>query len=92
MLSESLGEYEKLNIEYQFAQKVLESALSNLEATSQISLSKSKYLVKIDEPKIPDESLWPRPILASVITLILTIFSLGGISLLVSAIREHLGI
>lgn len=92
ILSESLGEYEKLNIEYQFAQKVLESALSNLEATSQISLSKSKYLVKIDEPKIPDESLWPRPILASIITLILTIFSLGGISLLVSAIREHLGI
>lgn len=92
ILSESLGEYEKLNIEYQFAQKVLESALSNLEATSQISLSKSKYLVKIDEPKIPDESLWPRPILASIITLILTIFSLAGISLLVSAIREHLGI
>ena len=92
VLTRSLGEYEQLNIEYQFAQKILEAALNNLDATRQLSLSKSKYLVTIDNPKIPDESLWPRPFIATIVTFVVTLFLLSAVSLLISAIKEHMGI
>lgn len=92
VLSRTLSEFEQLNLEYQFAQKVLEAALNNLEITRQHSLSKSKYLVTIDNPKLPDEALWPRPFFATIITFVVTIFLLSAVSLLISAIKEHLGI
>ena len=92
ILSNSLNDYEKLNLEYEFSQKLLESALSSLEETRQLSLSKNKYLVTIDAPKLPNESLWPKPFVASIITFIFTFFSLSALSLLSSAIKEHLGI
>ena len=91
-LTRTMSQFEQLNIEYQFAQKVLEAALNNLETTRQMSLNKSKYLITIDNPKIPDESLWPRPFLATIVTFVVTLFSLSAISLLISAIKEHLGI
>ncbi len=92
VLSRALSEFEQLNLEYQFAQKVLEAALKNLETARQHSLSKSKYLVTIDNPKLADESLWPRPFFATIVTFIVTIFLLSAVSLLISAIREHVGI
>src|SRR5574344_1391876 len=92
ILSQSLSDYEKLNADYAFAQKLLESALSSLEKTKQISLSKAKYLVTIDAPKVPNESLWPKPFVAAIITLITTLFLISAVSLLLSAIKEHLGI
>ena len=92
VLTRTLGEFEQLNIEYQFAQKILETALNNLDTTRQLSLSKSKYLVTIDNPKIPDESLWPRPFVATIVTFVVTLFLLSAVSLLISAIKEHLGI
>ncbi len=92
VLTRTLSEFEQLNIEYQFAQKILEAALNNLDATRQLSLSKSKYLVTIDNPKIPDESLWPRPFVATMVTFVVTLFLLSAVSLLISAIKEHMGI
>ena len=92
VLTRTLGEFEQLNIEYQFAQKILETALNNLDTTRQLSLSKSKYLVTIDNPKIPDESLWPRPFVATIVTFVVTLFLLSAVSLLISAIKEHMGI
>lgn len=91
-MSKSVAEYEKLELEYQFAQKILESSRTSLEVTRQQSLSKNKYLVKIDEPKIPDESLWPRPFKAACIVMAISFLLILGVSLIISAIMEHLGI
>ncbi len=91
-MSKSVAEYEKLELEYQFAQKILESVRTTLEVTRQQSLSKNKYLVKIDEPKIPDESLWPRPFKAASLVMAISFLLILGISLIVSAVMEHLGI
>ena len=91
-MSKSVAEYEKLELEYQFAQKILESVRTSLEVTRQQSLSKNKYLVKIDEPKIPDESLWPRPFKAASVVMAISFLLILGISLIVSAVMEHLGI
>lgn len=91
-ISHSLGAYENLQLEYQFAKKTLELALTNLETAKQISISKSKYFIEIDSPKISSESQYPKPFIAAFLTLIVTLLGLSTISLLVSAIREHLGV
>lgn len=91
-LSNSVNEYEQINLKHEFAKKKLESAMSSLETAKLISLTKTRYLVMIKNPTLPDESLWPKPFLASVITFLLTIFSFGIVSLIISAIREHIGV
>ena len=92
ILSNSLNEYESLSLKHEFAKKKLESAMASLESVRQISLTKTRYLVMIESPSLPDESLWPEPVKSSFITLLLTIFSVGIISLIISAIREHMGV
>lgn len=91
-VSKSVGEYEDLQLEHTFAQKLLESSLSTLENARIQSASKSKYLVRIDEPKVPDESLWPRPFTSASIVLIISFMLILGISLIVTAVMEHMGI
>ncbi len=91
-VSKSVGEYEDLQLEHTFAQKLLESSLSTLENVRLQSVSKSKYLVRIDEPKVPDESLWPRPFTSASIVLIISFMLILGLSLVVTAVMEHMGI
>ena len=92
ILSSALSQYEQLNLKHEFAKKKLESAINSLEVARQEALTKTRYLVMIDSPSMPDESLWPQPIKAAFITFLLTLFGAGAVSLLVSAIREHLGV
>lgn len=92
ILSNSLNEYENLSLKHEFAKKKLESAMTSLEAARQISLTKTRYIVMVESPTLPDESLWPTPFKSAFITLLLTIFSVGIISLIISAIREHMGV
>lgn len=92
ILSNSLNEYENLSLKHEFAKKKLESSMTSLEAARQISLTKTRYLVMVESPTLPDESLWPTPFKSAFITLLLTIFSVGIISLIISAIREHMGV
>lgn len=91
-LSNSFAEYEKLIMKSEFSKKLLESAMSSLETARQISLSKSRYLVIIEKPLIPDESLWPKPFLSALLTFLITTFGFGIVSLIISAVREHAGI
>ena len=92
ILSSALSQFEQLNLKHEFAKKKLESAINSLEVARQEALTKTRYLVMIDSPSMPDESLWPQPIKAAFITFLLTLFGAGTVSLLVSAIREHLGV
>ncbi len=92
MLSDALEEYENLSLKHEFAKKMLESAMSSLETARQAALAKTRYLVMVESPSLPDESLWPKPLQSAFITLFLTFFGVGIISLVMSAIREHLGV
>ncbi len=91
-LSDTFGQYEKLIMQNEFAKNMLESAMTSLESSRQVSLTKSRYLVTLQQPNLPDESLWPNPFLASLLTFLGTVFGFGIISLIISAIREHAGI
>jgi capsular polysaccharide transport system permease protein len=92
LLSKSINEYEKLILIHEFAKKKLESAMTSLETSRQISLTKTRYLVMVESPTLPDESLWPTPFKSAFTTFLLSIFFIGIISLIISALREHMGV
>ncbi len=91
-LSHSVSRYERIKIRHEFALKMLEIAMTNLESARKLALSKARYLVPVEEPKLPDETLWPEPLLEAFVTFLVCLFGWGFVSLIVSAILEHMGI
>ncbi|MBN1607769.1 MAG: hypothetical protein JW940_14120 [Polyangiaceae bacterium] len=88
-IAESIGEFEAAAMEKEFAQKAYESARATLELARADALRQHRYLVRISQPSLPDESTFPRRGLG-VLTIGLASFLLWGIGLLlVAAVREH---
>jgi capsular polysaccharide transport system permease protein len=86
-----LSEYERLQLEQQFATMALTSATASLETARQTAARQQLYLEEIVAPQLPDYPIYPRRLLD--IALVLLFSSLiYGISWLVSAsVREHSG-
>lgn len=91
-LSESLATYEQLKLDHEFAKKMLESSMAALENARQTAITKTVYLVIVESPKLPDESLWPEPFKACILVFLIAVFGYGIISLLIASIREHMGV
>lgn len=85
----SMGEFEAAMVEKEFAQKSYESAMAALDIARTQAARQHRYLARIAEPSLPDESTYPkRPL--SVLTVFVVSFLLLGIgSLLWASIREH---
>ncbi|SHN72043.1 hypothetical protein [Desulfovibrio litoralis] len=88
-LSSVIGNYSQLVIEEQFAQEQLVKAMSTLESARIKAISQSRYIIPFQLPTLPDESLYPRPLLFSFFGFIGLLMSLGIISLVVAAIKDH---
>lgn len=90
-LSALVSEFQSLTLEEEFAQKQLTSAMASLEAARVQAESKTLYVESFQKPVVPDESLYPRPILFSLVFMLSAAVLLGLVSLIVAAIREHAG-
>ena len=90
-LSALVSEFQSLTLEEEFAQKQLTSAMASLEAARVQAESKSLYVESFQKPMVPDESLYPRPIVFSLVFMLAAAVLLGLVSLIVAAIREHAG-
>ncbi|MBF0527835.1 MAG: capsule biosynthesis protein [Deltaproteobacteria bacterium] len=86
-----IGEYEKLTTDAEFAQKRYLNILTSLEISRIKADSKLLYIVPFQLPTLPDESLYPRPFLFTFLVSILSLLTLGLLSLIVGAVREHAG-
>lgn len=91
VLNEVVTDYERLQVEREFAEKLYLSALASLEAARVRAESKSRYLVAFAEPTLPDESLYPRRIRSTGLFFAITTLLFGIVSLIIAAIREHAG-
>ena len=91
VLNEVVGDYEKLMIEQEFAQKQYVSALASLEAARIRAQSKSRYLVAFAEPTLPQEALYPRRFISVLLVFGASILTFGIASLVIAAVREHAG-
>lgn len=90
-LNENVSEYEKLTLNHEFAQKQLTSALAALEAARVSQLSKTRYLVSIEKPSLPDESLYPKVMRFTSVFALMLLLLYGLLNLVIASIREHVG-
>jgi capsular polysaccharide transport system permease protein len=88
-LADILQEYEQVKLNHQMAMEQYKMALVSLDAARKEAGRKSKYLLCIEKPGLPDEATEPDRLLkiATVFAVCLMAYAVGG--LLIAAIREH---
>ncbi|MPZ57856.1 MAG: hypothetical protein GEU91_15425 [Rhizobiales bacterium] len=89
-LSSVVGQYEQLDLDRQFAQTILTSAVQTLEQARASAISQHLYVTPFVRPARPESSTYPNRIV-SILTIGLGCFFIWTIGLLVvRSIREHL--
>ena len=83
--------YETRMIESEFAKKQLTTAMSALETARATLLSKTRYIVPIEQPTLPDESRYPRSWIFTLCTFLGLLLIFGLVRLIIASIREHAG-
>ena len=86
-----VSQFESLTIESEFAQKQLVSAMTALEQARAMALTKTQYIVPIQQPTLPDESRYPRTWTFTLCAFFGFFFLYGMVRLIVASIREHAG-
>ena len=86
-----VSQYENLMIESEFAQKQLTTAMSAYEQARSMALAKSRYLVAIQQPTLPDEPRYPRTWLFTLCAFFGFFLIYGLVRLIVASIRERAG-
>lgn len=86
-----VSQFESLTIENEFAQKQLVSAMTALEQARAMALTKTQYIVPIQQPTLPDESRYPRTWIFTLCAFFGFFFLYGMVRLIVASIREHAG-
>lgn len=88
-LSGKAVDYERLQLDAQFAEKQLASATSTLELASVEAQRQQLYLERIVQPNAPDMALEPHRIRNIFATLILGLIAWGILSLFIAGVKEH---
>lgn len=83
--------YETLMIESEFAKKQLTTAMTAMETARASLLSKTRYIVPIEQPTLPDESRYPNTWIFTICTFLGLLLVYGLLRLIVASIREHAG-
>ena len=89
-LSHIVAQYEQLDLERQFAQTILSSAVQILEQARAAAISQHLYVTPFVRPARPESSTYPNRVI-SILTVGLACFFIWTIGLLIArSIREHL--
>lgn len=91
-MSSLVGGYSQLVTEEEFAKERLVKSMSALEMARLKAISQSRYLVPYQPPTLPQESLYPKPLLFTLFSFFALLTGLGLISLCIAAIKDHMGV
>ena len=91
-LSSLVGDYTQLVTEEKFAQDQLVRSMAALEVARLKAIAKSRYIVPFQPPTLPEESLYPRPFLFTLFGFFILLILLGITSLVLAAIKDHMGV
>ena len=84
-----IADYEALTIDREFAEKAYLSALASLERVRLDAVRQQRYLATIVPPAMPEDALYPRRVLNTLIVFI-GLFCVWGLSVLIGlAVRDH---
>jgi capsular polysaccharide transport system permease protein len=82
-------EFERLELDVEFADKQLAAALEELEAARAEAQKKQIYLERLTQPSVQDKSMEPRRIRSILTAFVVSLLVWGIAGILVASIREH---
>lgn len=88
-LSAKAGAYARLQLDSQFADKQLASAMTTLDGARAEAQRKQLYLERLIEPNRPDVAIEPKRLRGIATTFVLGLIAWASLSLLIASIREH---
>ncbi len=91
-LSSLFGRYTHLASEEKFAQERLLKAMEAAERARVRAIAQSRYIVAFQPPTLPQESLYPRPLLFTFLSFLFLLIVVGICALTIAAIMDHMGV
>jgi capsular polysaccharide transport system permease protein len=88
-LSQKATEYQRLELDSDFAQKQLASTMTSYEAAREEAARKQLYLEELVQPNTPDIAIEPKRIRSIATVFALGVVFWGVLSLLFASIKEH---
>jgi capsular polysaccharide transport system permease protein len=88
-LANKAAEYQRLQLERDFADKQLASTMATLEQARNDAVRKQLYLERIVQPSKPDKAMEPRRIRGVIATLLLGLVAWGVLTMLIAGVKEH---
>jgi capsular polysaccharide transport system permease protein len=82
-------EYERLELDVEFADKQLAGALEELENARADAQKKQVYLERLTQPSVQDKSMEPKRIRSIITAFVVSLLVWGIAGILVASIREH---
>ncbi len=88
-LAPKIGEFERLQMEREFADRALAAANVALETARLVARRKRLYLQTIVAPNRPDAPLLPRRVQSFALVLVSALLAYGALVLVLAGLREH---
>jgi capsular polysaccharide transport system permease protein len=88
-LSETAAEYQRLQVQREFADQQLGLALAALQDARNESRRQVAYVERVAQPSLPDDALEPRRVRGILSTLIIGLVAWGILTMLLAGVREH---
>jgi capsular polysaccharide transport system permease protein len=88
-LASKAADYQRLQLEREFADKQLAVAMSALEGARSEAQRQQLYLETIAKPSLPDDATYPKRLRGIATTFILGLVAWGILAMLLAGVREH---
>ena len=88
-LSATAAQYQRLQLEREFADRQLAAALATLQDARNEARRQRAYVERVAQPSRPDEAMEPRRIRGILSVLIAGLVAWGVLSMLLAGVREH---
>ncbi|MDY7025521.1 MAG: hypothetical protein SVC26_04175 [Pseudomonadota bacterium] len=89
--SEELGQYNQLMLEKTFAEEAYASARASLESSRIDASTQERYLVRVIQPNLPDETTEPGFLIPVASVFLITFLIWALLALIIATVKEHMG-
>lgn len=88
-LASKAAEYQRLQLDREFADRQLAVAMASLEAARNEAQRQQLYLETINKPDKPDYATYPKRLKGIITTVFLGLLAWGILGMLIAGVREH---
>jgi capsular polysaccharide transport system permease protein len=88
-LSATAAQYQRFQLEREFADRQLAASLTALQDARNEARRQRAYVERIAQPSLPDDAMEPRRIRGILATMVFGLVAWGVLSMLLAGVREH---